>query len=108
MEKDYLHKINLARLLSEIEMTKDELAELSGYSRANNLIKWEQSKDKGGTRPSYNTLVKLMQSGASAETLFGVKQSIREENVILTDEELSRAFRRAADILNQSNKEQNG
>lgn len=51
----------------------DEIAKLSGISDAKNLGKWSQDKEKGGSRPNFNAIVRLLQKGACTETLFGVE-----------------------------------
>ena len=73
MENNYLHKIDVKTLLKETGLTLNELAKESGISRSNNLKKWEKDKDNGGARPSFNTFIKLLQKGATVETLFGVE-----------------------------------
>ena len=37
------------------------------------VYKWAKSQDENGSRPSYNALIKLLEEGASVETLFGVE-----------------------------------
>lgn len=73
MENNYLHKIDIKSILKETGLTLNELAQISGIARSNNLKKWEKDKENGGARPSYNTFVRLLQKGATVETLFGVE-----------------------------------
>lgn len=71
MEKDFLHKISVEKLSKELNLSVDEIAVLAGITEARNLGKWGQSKPNG-SRPNYNALIKLLQAGATVETLFGV------------------------------------
>lgn len=72
MVNDFLHKINLDALKKETNMSLAEIAELAGIRDPKNLGKWMQEKNKGGSRPNYNAVVKLFEKGATVETLFGV------------------------------------
>lgn len=58
-------------------MTLSEIADLSGISDPRNLGKWMQEKSKGGSRPNYNAIAKLLQKGSTVETLFGVEYANR-------------------------------
>ena len=74
MDNEFLHKISLELLKKETNLTSDEIASLSGITDAKNLGKWSQDKERGGSRPNYNALVKLLEKGATTKTLFGVEQ----------------------------------
>lgn len=104
MKDDFLHRIDVNRLKSELKMDVSEIARLSGISE-NGVYKWSWSKENNGTRPNYNAIIRLLLAGASTMTLFGVKT---DETIVghskLTNEDLSRAFRIAADILEQKDK----
>lgn len=71
MENDFLHKINVDKLSEELKQSVDDIAALAGIKHPKNLGKWAQSKPDG-SRPNYNALIKLLQAGATVETLFGV------------------------------------
>lgn len=73
MDKEFLHKINLKALEKETNLSVDEIAELAGIADPKNLGKWAQDKSKGGSRPNYNAIVRLLQKGAETKTLFGVE-----------------------------------
>ena len=73
MANDFLHKINLDALKKESGLTLEAIAELSGISDAKNLGKWAQDKGKGGSRPNYNALIRLIENGVTVKTLFGVE-----------------------------------
>lgn len=109
MGNDFLHKINISELSKEMGLTTEEIANLAGISDPKNLGKWGQGKPNG-SRPNYNAFVKLLQNGATVETLFGVNYSSMHPNentgnIRLTDEDISRAFLRAAQILGGEKKE---
>ena len=72
MENDFLHKINVDKLSEELKRSVDDIAALAGIKHPKNLGKWAQSKPDG-SRPNYNALIKLLQAGATVETLFGVE-----------------------------------
>lgn len=82
MDNEFLHKINLEALKKETNLTPDEIASLSGITDSKNLGKWSQDKAKGGSRPNYNAIVRLIGKGATTKTLFGIEQiqsrSVRE------------------------------
>lgn len=108
---DYLHKIDVDKLLQELNVSADELAAIAGIKHSKNLGKWAQSKPDG-SRPNYNALVKLLQSGASVETLFGVEYKRNpkpkaDEKIQLTPNDLSWAFGEAMRLLqDKKDKEQ--
>ena len=72
MDNDFLHKINLDTLSKETRLSEEEIAKLAGISDPKNLGKWGQGKPNG-SRPNYNAFVRLLQKGATVETLFGVE-----------------------------------
>lgn len=72
MDNDFLHKINLDALSKETRLSEEEIAKLAGISDPKNLGKWGQGKPNG-SRPNYNAFVRLLQNGATVETLFGVE-----------------------------------
>lgn len=75
MDNEFLHKISLEILKKETNLTPEEIASLSGITDAKNLGKWSQDKERGGSRPNYNALVRLLEKGATTKTLFGVEQA---------------------------------
>lgn len=82
-DEEFLHKIDLDALKKETGLSLDEIALLSGIKESRNLGKWAQGKDKSGSRPNYNAIVRLLQKGATQYTLFGVepKPSVPENPV---------------------------
>lgn len=70
LENKFLHSINLDALKKETGMTIEEIAKLAGIG-PKVVYKW-QYMHKDGSRPDFNAIVKLLQAGASTETLFGV------------------------------------
>ena len=73
MEADFLHKINLEKLQEETGLSIQGISELADVS-VQTVYRWAWEKSKQGNRPSFNTFVRLLQKGATTETLFGVKQ----------------------------------
>lgn len=71
MENDFLHKISIEKLSKDTGLPVEEIAKLAGIAEARNLGKWAQEKPNG-SRPNYNAIVRLLQKGATVETLFGV------------------------------------
>lgn len=102
MADEFLHSIDVNALKSELGVDSAGLANLAGISE-NGIYKWSWPKDKQGTRPTYNAVIKMLQKGASLETLFGVKSKdvkppAASDNVI-TSAELARFFAEVADSL---------
>jgi transcriptional regulator with XRE-family HTH domain len=103
---DYLHKIDIKKLSRELHLSLDEIAALVGIRESRNLGKWAQSKPDG-VRPKYNSLIKLLQAGASVETLFGVEYKTASSSTVenskdqLTPNDLSWAFGEAMKLLQE-------
>lgn len=112
MDKDFLHKIDLDTLQKEMNKSLDEIGALVKMKNPKGVYKWSKSQDDYGTRPSYNAIVRLLQGGASVETLFGVeyKRNVKKESegqIQLTPNDLSWAFSEAMKLLqDQKDKEQ--
>ena len=68
---EFLHNIDVNALKSELGLDVPDIAELAGISE-NGVYKWSWSKTKNGTRPSFNAIVRMLEKGATVETLFGV------------------------------------
>ena len=71
MADKFLHDIDVNSLKNELKMDVSDIAKLAEISE-NGVYKWSWDKFKNGTRPSYNAIVRLLQKGATVETLFGV------------------------------------
>jgi hypothetical protein len=67
----YLHKIDLDKLQEETGLSHNELAELANIG-PKVIYKWSYMH-KDSSRPDYNALVRLLEKGATVETLFGVE-----------------------------------
>ncbi len=76
MDKNFLHKINLEALKKDTNLTLEDIAKLSGIKDPKNLGKRSQDKDKGGARPNYNAICRLIEKGATTKTMFGVSAQI--------------------------------
>ena len=72
VEKDFLHKIDLDSLQKEVKKDLDEIANLVHLKNPKGIYKWSKDQFDYGTRPSFNAIVRLLEHGATVETLFGV------------------------------------
>lgn len=72
MVDNFLHKIDLETLKKETGLTVDEIGALIEMKNPKGVYNWSKDQNNHGTRPSYNAIVKLLQAGATTETLFGV------------------------------------
>ena len=70
-ENKFLQKVNLDALQKETGMSLEELADLAEIG-PKVIYKWRYMH-KDSSRPSYNAVVRLLQKGATVETLFGVE-----------------------------------
>lgn len=71
LENKFLQKVNLDLLQKETGMDLKELASLAGIG-PKVIYKW-QYMHKDSSRPDYNAVVRLLEKGATVETLFGVE-----------------------------------
>lgn len=71
LDNKYLQKVNLEALQKETGLTLAEIAELANIG-PKVVYKWRYLH-KDGSRPDYNTIVRLLLKGATVETLFGVE-----------------------------------
>ena len=69
-DNKYLHNIDLKSLSKETGLNYKELAQLAKIG-PKVVYKWHYSHNDS-SRPDYNALVRLLQLGATTETLFGV------------------------------------
>lgn len=72
VDNDFLHKINLELLKKETGLSIEGIGELSQMKNPKGVYNWSKDKANNGTRPSYNAIVRLLENGATVETLFGV------------------------------------
>lgn len=70
MENKFLQKVDLDALQKETGMDLKELASLAGIG-PKVIYKWAYMH-KDSSRPDYNAIVRLIERGATVETLFGV------------------------------------
>lgn len=84
LENKFLHSINLDALKKETGMTIEEIAKLAGIG-PKVVYKW-QYMHKDGSRPDFNAIIKLLQAGASIETLFGVSSNPQQPASVLPPE----------------------
>lgn len=72
-KNEFIGSVDLDMLKKELAMPLEEIAALSGLKNPKGVYNWNKPKSKNGTRPSYNAIVKMLESGASTNSLFGVK-----------------------------------
>lgn len=66
-----MHKIDLKALQKELGMSAEGIGRFLQMKNPKGIYNWSKEKSPG-TRPSYNAIVRLLQKGATVETLFGV------------------------------------
>lgn len=101
MENKYLQKVDLKALQKETGKSLEELAKLAEIG-PKVIYKWKYMH-KDSSRPSYNAMVRLLEAGASVETLFGIeyKSGIKvvEKPLKITEQDIGDLFQYAADAL---------
>lgn len=113
LDNKYLQKVNLEALQKETGLTLAEIAELANIG-PKVVYKWRYLH-KDGSRPDYNTIVRLLLKGATVETLFGVEYkkpppppAAEKSQDQITPTDLSWAFCEAMKLLQEKKaKEQN-
>ena len=70
LENKFLHTVDLEALRKETGLSLEELAEIAEIG-PKVIYKWRYTH-KDSSRPSYNAIVRLLEHGATVETLFGV------------------------------------
>ena len=107
LDNKYLQKVNLEALQKETGMNLVELAKLAEIG-PKVIYKWAYMH-KDSSRPSYNAIVRLLEKGASVETLFGVEYrraptAPGDEPFHFTDEEIGKALLLAGEFLKNKGK----
>lgn len=80
VEDDFLHKIDLKALQKELGMNAEGIGRFLQMKNPKGVYNWSKEKSPG-TRPSYNAIVRLLQKGATVETLFGVDYAATHQPV---------------------------
>lgn len=86
VENDFLHKINLEQLQREVKRSVVEIGKLVEMKNPNGVYKWAKSQYENGSRPSYNSLIKLLKEGATVKTLFGIEPKSPVDSDSVPDE----------------------
>ena len=73
MDNDFLHKVDLETLKKEVGLSIEEIGNLAQLKNPKGVYNWSKDKANNGTRPPYNAVIRLLQKGATVETLFGVE-----------------------------------
>lgn len=72
--EEYLHRVNMDNLVKELNLGSVEaVGAFVGLKNPKGAYYWAKDKASNGTRPSYNAVVKMLDNGATVETLFGVE-----------------------------------
>ena len=78
MEKDFLHKINISKVLEETGLDMSGLSALLDIEEQT-IGRWEKDKAHNGNRPKYNAIIMMLQKGATTKTLFGIDCNPQKE-----------------------------
>lgn len=73
MDNDFLHKVDLETLKKEVGLSIEEIGNLAQLKNPKGVYNWSKDKANNGTRPPYNAVIRLLEKGATVETLFGVE-----------------------------------
>ncbi|PBC75328.1 hypothetical protein SAMN02745108_02823 [Fibrobacter intestinalis] len=97
-------KVNIKAVMSETGLTLEQLAELAEMRNSKAIYKWAYDREKNGIRPTYETLAKLLEAGASVESLFGVNYKAGEKIIEkeLTPDDFMRGLKKALADLGKS------
>lgn len=103
--EDYLHNINVDQVLRETGLDMDGLCKLVGidYQTVN---RWKFGKDRNGNRPKFNAIVRLLRSGATTKTLFGVETPVapsEPQRIVVTEDLLADMMLQAGTLLKKKN-----
>lgn len=71
--KDFDHRVNIDLLKMDTGLTLEDIAKVAEITDPRNLYKWSYPKSKGGMRPTYDTIAKLIERGATTQSLLGVE-----------------------------------
>ena len=104
-EEEFLHVIDVDKILAETGLDIDGLGKLVNLD-PQTINRWECKKSKNGGRPKYNAIIRMLRSGATVETLFGVEykrnsSSVDQSKDLLTPTDLSWAFGEAMKLLQE-------
>lgn len=99
----FIARVNLEALKNELGMSSvEDIGVFLELANPKGVYNWSKEQDNHGTRPSYNSIVRMMQRGATAKSLFGVecaKPSESERRIELTDDLVAEMMLRAGELL---------
>lgn len=84
VDETFLHTIDLKTLSKELEMSTESIGRFLQMKNPKGVYNWSKDKSAYGTRPSYNDIIRLLQKGATVETLFGVEYKGHVQNSSVT------------------------
>lgn len=83
--EEFVHKINMDNLVKELDLKcVEDVGAFVGLKNPKGAYYWAKDKADAGTRPSYNALIKMLNQGASVETLFGVEYKKMHQEFIVS------------------------
>lgn len=96
MANNFLHSVNLEMLEIETDCDIKQLSNAIGIS-PQTMYKWNRDKEDGGCRPTYDCIAKLIERGATTESLFGVeyKAGIKVVEKPVSQEQIMDGVRKA-------------
>lgn len=104
LENKFLQRVDLDKLQKETGKTLEQIAELAEVGHKV-IYKWAYMH-KDSSRPSYNTIIKLLECGATVETLFGVEYKagikVVEKPIKLTALDVSEVLAMASEALKKN------
>ena len=82
--EEFLHSVNMDQLVKELNLDSVEaVGAFVGLKNPKGAYYWAKDKVGCGTRPSYNAIIKMLNNGATVETLFGVEyKKMHQEFVV--------------------------
>ena len=99
----FIARVDLDSLKNELGFSSiEEIGVFVNLSNPKGVYNWGKDQDNHGTRPSYNAIVRMMRSGATSKSLFGVESSCRSEepqNIVITDDLVAEMMLRAGKML---------
>ncbi|MBO7413996.1 MAG: hypothetical protein J6U20_10120 [Fibrobacter sp.] len=99
----FIARVDLDSLKKELGFSSiEEIGVFVNLSNPKGVYNWSKDQANHGTRPSYNAIVRMMRSGATSKSLFGVESSCHSEepqNIVITDDLVAEMMLRAGELL---------
>jgi len=82
-EEEFIGSVDVESLKKDLNMDLEQIGKIAGLKSWRNIYKWDKAKSNSGSRPSYNTMIRLIQAGARVETLFGLEY--KSNKIVITE-----------------------